>query len=78
MADWKCKVKSKASDLNKGLTQTGGGGPLPELNPNEKRLIAILGTTFITGTKGNKELGLVSFILSVCSLIPFVYVTNTF
>ncbi|CAG9762714.1 unnamed protein product [Ceutorhynchus assimilis] len=58
VADWKSKTKAKVADINKGLTQTGGGGPLPELNENETRLIAILRTTFITGIQTNKELGL--------------------
>lgn len=52
-------MKAKAADIKKGLIQTGGGGPLPELNENEKRLIAILGTTFATGIETNQELGLV-------------------
>lgn len=59
MADWKSKVKGKAADINKGLVKTGGGGPVPSLNDNEKRLIAILGWSAVKGTN-NIELGLVS------------------
>uniref|UniRef100_A0A6P7GWX7 Regulatory protein zeste n=1 Tax=Diabrotica virgifera virgifera TaxID=50390 RepID=A0A6P7GWX7_DIAVI len=57
VADWKSKVKPKAAELNRGVRQTGGGGPLPQLNENEMRLINILGR-FVTGVQTNKELGL--------------------
>ncbi|CAG9763548.1 unnamed protein product [Ceutorhynchus assimilis] len=57
VSDWRSKVKAKAADINQGLSQTGGGGPMPPLNDNEKRLLAILGWTSVTGTN-IEELGI--------------------
>lgn len=58
MSDWRSKVKAKAADINQGISQTGGGGPLTPLNENEKRLLAILGLTSVTGTN-IEELGII-------------------
>lgn len=57
---WKSKIKVKAQEIVCGMAKTGGGGPLPQLNPIEERLMAIIGWRAVTGDD-NVEMGVVSF-----------------
>ncbi|KAJ8930987.1 hypothetical protein NQ314_016157 [Rhamnusium bicolor] len=51
LADCKCKTKSKAAKIRQNQRQTGGGVPqnIVILSHNEKRLLALMGTTALEG-----------------------------